>query len=591
MDFKDWKKVCEDGKTCTLVHPKGHTMTIAMKAIPAIHREQIKRLKFADGGKVSDDVLASGEGGTSEQGKDVRTAHEMRTDGSHSEHSAKTHEKFAKAEAKGRAQMERIVKPKMKGLAEGGEVKNYDEGTPNGSVQDSQGDTTHNGSPININIGTPSAQDQMSSGQATPAAPVAPAPMSAPNMQAPMLSDQTLNAPAAVQQQQQAIGQQQGIDSQKAQAQVGYEKEFLEKQADIAQQQQDHYNELKQHTDEFKDYMSANPIDPMHFQENRSGMQKAGTALGLLLGGFSTPFTHQANPALEFLNKQIDRDIESQKFNANTKKNIWGAYHDLYGDSNVATNLAKISANDILTHRASMMAAQLGTQQAQATANALGAQKQIENNQLLLDSAGRLGTLRTGGGGTSNVSQPGNKSSGPQAANKNVDWYEDHILAPNADAAAAQLQFNPLAKPNLAAIYDQKTKADLADKAIATINETFPRLAQNTNGAMGYIHNRGVPILGTLPWVGDAINSGARFATDTGRNREYDSDYSQIVGAVRGALQGNVSEDLLDRTVRDNTPLAEDSAELKKKKMDALKKFVKAHTKTDLLRTFKLSKS
>lgn len=79
--------------------------------------------EYAKGGQVSEDNLASGKGGVSEQGEDVRAAYNTRREGAHNPHPPKVHEQFAKAEAKGRAAMERTVKPNLKGLAKGGAVQ------------------------------------------------------------------------------------------------------------------------------------------------------------------------------------------------------------------------------------------------------------------------------------------------------------------------------------------------------------------------------------------------------------------------------------------------------------------------------------
>ena len=79
--------------------------------------------EYAKGGQVSEDNLASGKGGVSEQGEDIRAAYNTRREGAHNPHPPKVHEQFAKAEAKGRAAMERHVKPNLKGLAKGGAVQ------------------------------------------------------------------------------------------------------------------------------------------------------------------------------------------------------------------------------------------------------------------------------------------------------------------------------------------------------------------------------------------------------------------------------------------------------------------------------------
>lgn len=81
-----------------------------------------------------------------------------------------------------------------------------------------------------------------------------------------------------------------------------------------------------------------------------------------------------------------------------------------------------------------------------------------------------------------------------------------------------------------------------------------------------------------------------QFVTDTNKNEAYDSDYQNVIGAVRGALQGNVSEDLLNQVVEANRPETNDPKDLKEKKLKNMVDFVKSHTKTDLLEPTGLAK-
>jgi hypothetical protein len=540
MNFKDWAKISDDGSTCTLEHPKGHRMTIALKALPKIQQEQIKRLKFAAGGKV---------------------------------------EKAKTAIRKGRA--------------------NYDDGTPDSPVSsaDAGADNSQapagNHTPITINVGTGAPAQggppAASIPQITPPKAAAPAPA--------LLSDQTLNAPEAVGQARQAIADQGSIDASKAQQQAQYENDYVKERQRLKDLDQQHYNELKQHTDDFANYVANNPINAKAYQENMGTGQKVTTGLGLFLGGMGSTFGGH-NYAMDFLNNQIARDIDAQKARSDQQKTVWGAYKDLYGDSNIATNLAKVSANDILVGKARVTAAQLGTAQAAQNAKALAAQKAIENNQLLIDSAGRLGTLRTGGGmpaAQPNGQNPGASGKNPgkngpnPGKNQAKDWYEDHILSPNADKIGMGLQYNPLAKPNLQAIQDQKARADLADKALATINDRFPKIA-GTTGEATYARNMAMPFVGSAPLIGGMAANWVRNATDTPSAREYETHRSAIVGAVRGALQGNVSDELLDSTVMSNLPEKGDDTAAIDRKMKTLKEFIKSHTKTDLLRPLGMSK-
>lgn len=62
LDLSKFGKIAEDKHTATMKHSDGHTMTIMLAALPKIQREQLKRLKMADGGGVqgaSDDSQGS----------------------------------------------------------------------------------------------------------------------------------------------------------------------------------------------------------------------------------------------------------------------------------------------------------------------------------------------------------------------------------------------------------------------------------------------------------------------------------------------------------------------------------------------------
>src|SRR5580692_5298737 len=52
LNLKDFEKVADDGKTVTMAHKKGHQIKVILKALRPIEREQMKRLKMAEGGRV-----------------------------------------------------------------------------------------------------------------------------------------------------------------------------------------------------------------------------------------------------------------------------------------------------------------------------------------------------------------------------------------------------------------------------------------------------------------------------------------------------------------------------------------------------------
>ena len=138
------------------------------------------------------------------------------------------------------------------------------------------------------------------------------------------------------------------VEKQQAAANAQIQQDDINAKQDLLTGFNKNYSDFQTSQKQFmQDYMN-NHIDPKHYQENMTSGQKVGTAIGLFLGGMSTPFTHQGNPALEFLNKQIDRDIDAQRMNMDKAKNmLLGANQEMFHDNVLATNATRIQLNDI----------------------------------------------------------------------------------------------------------------------------------------------------------------------------------------------------------------------------------------------------
>ncbi len=431
--------------------------------------------------------------------------------------------------------------------------------------------------------------------------------------------DQTLNAPAAVGLEQKAAREQQAIETAKGVQTANIEKGYNDQKAALAQQEQNNINAVKKHADDYADYITKNPIDPSHYQENQGAGRKVTNALALLAGGFGQGLVGGSNPAMDFLNAQIDRDIASQKSNSENKKNVYGAYRELYGDELAATTAAKASLLDVYNHKMQLLAAQLGTPQAKANADAFAAKAAIERNQLLLDTAGRLGTLSSG----SNVLGEAPAAPGPahsettQAEQPKTPWYkkspaealhdaaantfgygeqataemdkelkkpegyyESHILAPGAVQHFKNLAYTPKAKEDLPAIQAQFNQATQAEKGLAQVNDTFEKLAKEAQeGSVGgNLRRRGGNALGSVPVLG-------------GVAKGYDSDQTSLLGYISAALKGtNIGPNQIQEVVDANSPEHGDSPELVRKKLNNIKDFIINHTDTSLLKTWGLSK-
>lgn len=137
-------------------------------------------------------------------------------------------------------------------------------------------------------------------------------------------------------------------------------------------------------------------VNPNHFMENMGTGQRVASAIGMLLGGLNgTP--GGANPAMDFINKQIDRDIEAQKTNLGAKNNL------------LAHNIQHLnSVQDGYRLTQAQMAAMYAHQIDQEAAKAMGPQAQAAamqaKGELLGKSAmflGQIGGPGAGGAGSS----------------------------------------------------------------------------------------------------------------------------------------------------------------------------------------------
>lgn len=241
-----------------------------------------------------------------------------------------------------------------------------------------------------------------------------PAPQTVVPTTQPIVQPETVRAPATVMSPAVDVGAafQQGLGAIKEQQDVS--SALAKKDAQIAQNDidaksalqdsvQQNLQDFKKHRDDFAQYIADHPIDPKHYQENMGVGQKVATAIGLLLGGFQGGFNKTGvNPAAQWLNEQVNKDLEGQRARQDQQKTVLGANQELYHDEVLANNAARINMNDIYDRKIQQAAAQLGTPAAKAAADAKSAEYKLQNSQLLQNSAIRASAaeaLKRGGGG------------------------------------------------------------------------------------------------------------------------------------------------------------------------------------------------
>lgn len=576
LNFKDWKLASSDNEKATLRHAKGHEMTIAVKALPKIQREQIKRLA---------------------------------------------------------------------------KVQNFDEGSPNTVQSDDNGDAdapvqqAPAGTHITINaapaapVQQPAVAQPAQNAAGYNAVAAQPPPQSAiPNgpSSGVLNPNGQLNPSAAPQAAQAAVEAQKQVDIAKAKANVPNEQGIIQGTAQTQANIENVYKQLQDETNKLYGDINSGKINPNHFMEQMSAPKKTLSGLGLVLGGMGAGMLGSAeNPAMRFINSQIDRDIDAQKASFGNKKTILGAYENLFGQGVTATNLARNAMLEVYKHNIDLIANQLGTPQAQA--NALKAKADIGNQQQqnlkasALDITALPGYHATysdttaanipkatpsviepeGGMTTAELQQlheqqtkePQKASiAGGHGSNKELEGITKNsikpILTPNAERAYLKSQYNPQAEPHRADIEAQYKRAKLADEQLRTLNETYGQLIKESNpggflsGAWGRLHRDFDPE--AVPTGGSDIATGiikglARLgsaATNTDRNRVYDANKTKLIGALTSALQGQVGDGTIHELVDRNAPEYGDSPESLRNKLKNVEKFIRDHVPTSDLEPF-----
>lgn len=260
---------------------------------------------------------------------------------------------------------------KIQKMAQGGEVKSLQE-LEDGFAQRGLKNIIQNGSPdmpgfaqgMSQAAPTPEVKPWDNLGQnfnaTIPAANSEPA-ASMPQVQAP-----TQNA--GVQQQLQGINQQAQVEGElgRKQAELADQKAMQQQQLmDHTMQLQDEIRqEIRATTNDIKNGM----IDPNRYVNNMTSGAKVSTSIGLLLGGFGSSITGQENPAMKFLNQQIENDLKAQQANQNTKENLFKFNMQQFGNETDAANATRAMYADIYASKLEAEAGRLKDPMAKAQA-------------------------------------------------------------------------------------------------------------------------------------------------------------------------------------------------------------------------------
>lgn len=433
-DFKKFKHVKSDDKSTTLMHPKGHTITIMHEALKGPMRAQFEALaktskpepkvKMDEGGMI-EKADRSGIMGTprkvnqelADQKTQSASAPQYRDN-----KDVRTPEQKAKAdyyEKTGRLQ----------GYADGGDVEEpsgasgtWEPPTPQqpqigagfmdspehaqawepGNVAESVGSRAKEAvdrelhlpatevavsaadakmQANNANMANADIQQQL--GTAPPPMPpqqvgMAPQPMP----QGPPQQQQPAEAPpvtgeelfnAGMQNQIAGIQNQAKAESQLGNAQAKMMLEQQKQQNQIMADYNRHLNELDQERKEHIQFIKDNQVDPEKYWQTHD---KTLAMMGAMFGSFGTP---GHNMGIEVVNRGIDNEINAQKQNLDSRQSLLNANLQQYGNMREAMNATRIMLNDAMTLKIETEAAKFKSPMAQAKAAKMIGDLQTEN--------------------------------------------------------------------------------------------------------------------------------------------------------------------------------------------------------------------
>jgi hypothetical protein len=648
FDFAKFKKIAEDAKSVTMEHPLGHSMTIAIMALPKIQREQLKMLPLAKGGEVNYEkgvhppAVGFHEGikGMSKSGPAARSK-----DKDKQEYAKRNHRAVL-------GELKDMPKPKIQGFADKGLVT-QDPTEENQQTADQQPQAEK--PPVNISI---NAQPQGQPSQPVAPQPVAPQPVMqnpTPEVQVPQvgtaatpinsgggIENQAGSTLKGIEQGQEAIKSKEAIDEAEAKGQVPIvEQEVLGNQQ-RARQAAQAYADFQTRGNAAIKKLAKGEVDPNRFWNDRKTGEKIGTTIGLFLGGFGVPFGGH-NFAYDKLQADINRDVEAQKKNADIRNNVWSAYKNLYELTPVADQLTKATLLDTAAAQMRVQAAKLGTARAHYIAQKTTADYAKESHGLRTSAA----AIYTEAHGGKAVPQPpqspaavqktespakpltpdeqakqnADKMAGKEALREKPlsleDLPNDKVLDEGAEQRMLAAKEGPY-KEQFGDIQKQYDAAVQTDKALAGLNQRYLEMAAlaDKGGIGGYIHRKidphtiaatvgglgalagsVVPGLGTIAGgaggaaLGEAIGQSTKAATAGDIAGRYDAAKTNLLQEIGSALHGtDVSPSQIEAAVNAYAPDIRDSREGRIEKIKGLRRFMINAARTSMLGLAKVSR-
>lgn len=511
LNLADMKKVSGDKNSSTFMHPSGHKIMIAHAKLEPIHRKAMEAMpvhNYADGG----DVNSSSESPAPDEVSEIRSAAaqnepvpETPSPGIAEDIGAGIHNVVGDTLSDFGKAAGTVLSPVgsfLKGVIHGDQPK--DQPAP-GAAASTQGP-----SPASAAI----MSDQVSAPQAASGSP-----QSGMSGLTPMGAYGT--ALQGINAEQQAES---GLGAEKSKAIQAYQDQLKSDQAKFDAGLSEKANNIQSAVNDIKN----GHIDPHHYVENMSVPGKIATAIGMILGGAGAG-AGRPNPGMEFLNKQIDRDIQSQRENLANKSTLLGAYQDQYKNSMVAENMTR--ATMLASHMADLDKAAANAIDPLSKARALQAKAQLQQQILpLVNNANliQMGQKFNGQGGSGSENEFLSYQNAAQRMNPEL--YKDLQSKYIPGMGIAKV---PVDKEDRSALVGMNQVGALIDKAVAL-------QSKYGNGGAWSVKDRA-----DANAIKQELNVGLNELSGLKRlnDREY-TNYGQQIGNIGGVNAGGTVEGL-----------------------------------------------
>lgn len=368
INFKHFKKIESDENTTTLMHPKGHKVVVAHKALSKKLREQLSALeshipkKMANGGMVQP---AS------------KNKKEYKDDPNHDQHArhsvpvippeGATIETLADGGEVGMAQKfgHHIGSSITEGVKDGlqavkdvlSPVGNAVQGFVQGASAQPLAEIPSVSSVEGATAMDPNATPPTTGGSLDPNQPTA-----APNGLAAsgQPTDPAATTSAGLSPMPAGMPGQAGVEQEykaKALASKEGERALANHNAQIEKSIQQHDADMKGLNDRraaLTQQIADSKIDPERYWNSKSTGGKISTVLGLILGGMNTTGNNIVANALD---KAVEHDIEAQRGEIGKKQNLLSAINEDFKNSEQANQYHRVLLNDLVVHKIEQAAA------------------------------------------------------------------------------------------------------------------------------------------------------------------------------------------------------------------------------------------